>query len=386
MMDNSLALQAKNASPDEIVKVLKDHLITHSLPLWATMGWDTSRGGFIERLDANGAPHLEADRRVRVQARQIYSFAKAAQLGWYPDGRDLALKGLDYMIEKAREPDAKPGYVHLLNSDGSVKDPLRDSYDHAFVLLALATVFALTKDAQVRSEIDRVLRFVDKDLRSPHGGVIEGLPPSLPRRQNPQMHMFEAMIALYEATGEPQFQNRAGDFFGLFAANFFDQQTQTLGEYFEDDWAAIKPGVVEPGHQAEWVWLLRGFERNTGCPTARFRSSLLKSALRYQDPSTGFLVDEGDPTGRVTRSTRRLWPQTELAKAWIAQAETAEEGAEAEARSALVRLFIHYLNHPVAGCWYDQFDEEGRSLVGFVPASSFYHIICAAAEAEAVLT
>jgi mannose/cellobiose epimerase-like protein (N-acyl-D-glucosamine 2-epimerase family) len=50
-----------------------------------------------------------------------------------------------------------------------------------------------------------------------------------------------------------------------------------------------------------------------------------------------------------------------------------------------VQLYRHYLMHPVVGGWYDQFDRDGRSLVDFIPASSFYHILCAIAEADRVL-
>jgi mannose/cellobiose epimerase-like protein (N-acyl-D-glucosamine 2-epimerase family) len=383
-MSEAATLQFGEAA-ETIVRDLRTWAAEQALPLWSRTGWDAARGGFIERLRADGAADAEAPRRVRVQARQVYSFAKAAQMEWFSEGKEIALKGLDYLLAKGRRADGN-GYVHLLDRDGKVIDDSRDTYDHAFVLLALATVFAATKDSQVRAEIDAVLSFLDRDLRSPHGGFIEGLPPSLPRRQNPQMHLLEAMIALYEATGEAQFQNRAGDFFGLFIGNLFDQQTQLLGEYFEEDWTKINPVVVEPGHQAEWLWLLRGFERNTGCPTGRFRVALLKGALRYRDATTGCLVDEGDAAGNIVKATRRLWPQTEIAKAYIAQAETSEAGAEDEAKRALVRLHRHYLSHPVAGGWYDQFDSEGRSLVDFVPASSFYHIICAIAEAAQVLS
>jgi mannose/cellobiose epimerase-like protein (N-acyl-D-glucosamine 2-epimerase family) len=132
-------------------------------------------------------------------------------------------------------------------------NPLRDTYDHAFVLLALASVYRLGQDAQVRAEIDSLVSFLDTQLRSPNGGFLEGLPPSLPRRQNPQMHLFEAMIAAFDATGDLAFQNRAAEFFNLFNANLCDPQSQVLGEYFEDDWSKIEPVIVEPGHQAEWV-------------------------------------------------------------------------------------------------------------------------------------
>lgn len=380
-------MAAATDDPDEltIVETLKTLMIQHSLPLWAGIGWDQSTGGFIEKLDQSGKADVAAPRRIRVQARQIYCYARAAQLGWYPQAREIAMKALGYLLSRAKSPDGEPGYVHLLAPDGAVMDARRDTYDHAFVLLALSSVYQLDRDAQVRTEMDSLLAFIDSRLRSPHGGFVEGLPLALPRRQNPQMHLFEAMIAAFDATHEVVFQTRAGEFFSLFLANLYDAQTQTLGEYFEEDWSRILPACVEPGHQAEWVWLLKGFERITGCPTSRQRSALLSSALRYREDGTGCLFDEGDAAGRVTKHTRRCWPQTEIAKAWIAQAEAGEPGAADQARRALVRLHRYYLRHPVAGGWYDQFDREGRSIVNFIPASSFYHILCAVAEADRVI-
>src|SRR6266404_8969244 len=318
---------AQSIGPEyqDIVNFLKSLMIEHSLPLWSGEGWDPVAGGFIEKLDIEGRADRAAPRRVRVQARQIYSFAKAAQMGWYPEGREIAIKGLDYLLAKAKSPDGRPGFVHLLGRDGSTLNATRDTYDHAFVLLALSTVYRLSHDAQVRDESS------------------------------------------------------------LFVANLYDPQRGVLGEYFEEDWSKIEPVSVEPGHQAEWVWLLKGFERITGCPTARHRGQLLASALHYRDPATGLLVDEGDADGNIRKSTRRCWPQTEIAKAWIAQAEAGEAGAADDARTALARLERHYLSHPVAGGWYDQFDRDGNSLVATIPASSFYHVLCAVAEAEQVL-
>jgi mannose-6-phosphate isomerase len=369
----------------DVVARLKRRMVEDALPLWSAVGWDHAAGGFIDRLHRDGTADTAAPRRVFVQARQIWCYAKAAQMGWYPQGRAIALKGLEHLLARAKAPDGKPGYVHRLTPEGAVLDARRDSYDHAFILFALATVYALDQDAQIRAEIDALLAFLDGHLRSPHGGVHESLPVSLPRRQNPQMHLFEAMIACFEATHDLSFQNRAGEFFALFLANLYDKRKCILTEYFEEDWSKIEPVSVEPGHQAEWVWLLKGFERITGCPTGQRRAELLATAQRYCDAATGCLVDEGDDAGHTRRSTRRLWPQTEIAKAWIAQAESGEAGAADEARAALVRLERHYLSHPVRGGWYDQFDSDGKSLIDTIPASSFYHVLCAVTEAEQVL-
>jgi N-acylglucosamine 2-epimerase (GlcNAc 2-epimerase) len=144
------------------------------------------------------------------------------------------------------------------------------------VLLALSSVYALGRDAQVRAEIDALCGYLDSQLRSPHGDFLEGSPASMPRRQNPQMHLFEVM------------------------------KKRVLGEYFEGDWSRIEPVSVVPGQQAEWVWLLKGFERLTGCPTARLPGELLaSSALRYRDEATGCLIDEGDANGNITGACGR---------------------------------------------------------------------------------
>jgi mannose/cellobiose epimerase-like protein (N-acyl-D-glucosamine 2-epimerase family) len=380
-----MTAQSGDAQSLDIIETLRTLIVEHSLPLWSGEGWDRTTGGFIDRLDIEGRADRAAPRRVRVQARQIYCFAKAAQMGWYPEGREIALKGLDYLLVKAKSPDGRPGFVHLLDPAGAIANSMRDTYDHAFVLLALSTAYQLDNDAQIRDEIESLLAFLDTALRSPHGGFIEAIPATLPRRQNPHMHLLEAMIATFDATGDPAYQSRAGELFGLFIANLYDPRRQILGEYFEEDWSKIEPVCVEPGHQAEWVWLLKGFERITNCPTARHRAGLLASALRYRDDATGCLLDEGNADGSIRKSTRRLWPQTEIVKAWLAQLEAGEQGAADEARNALVRLYRHYLCHPVRGGWYDQFDRDSRSLVDFIPASSFYHILCAATEAERVL-
>lgn len=311
--------------------------------------------------------------------------AGGPNLGWFPQGREIALKGFERLLKTARSPDGAPGYVHSLASDGAVIDASRDTYDHAFVLLALATLYQATEDAQVRAEMESVVGLFDRELRGRLGGFVEGIPPRLPRRQNPHMHAFEALIAVYEATGDAIFQTRAGDLYSLFVRNLFDPEIKMVGEYYDERWNPLEPVLVEPGHQAEWLWLLRCFERITGCPTARHRTMLLDAMLKFRDPLTGCLLDEVDGAGAITKSTRRLWPQTEMAKAWIAQAESNEPDAADQARAALVRLEQHYLRHPVAGGWYDQFDSAGHSLVEFIPASSFYHVLCAVAEADRVL-
>src|ERR1700730_7874427 len=128
-MADTHSAAATDPSDVDIVGKLKRRMIEHCLPLWSNEGWDRTTGGFIERLNTDGSADRLAPRRVMVQARQIYCYAKAAQMGWYSDGREIALKGLDHLLAKAKAPDGRPGSVHTLPHDGSGLHPLRGTLD-----------------------------------------------------------------------------------------------------------------------------------------------------------------------------------------------------------------------------------------------------------------
>ena len=378
----------------DVAASLRDWAANTALPLWARAGFDEERGGFQERLHLDGTPDRKCPRRTVVQARQIYVYAHAAVLGWYPDGTRVALRALEFMLAKCRGPDGGPGYVHRLAPDNAVLDPRRDTYDHAFVLLALAWLARASGDSQVRALIDEALGFMDEHLSAGDGTLFEyqplfDTPPQPePRRQNPHMHAYESMLALHETIAHPSAVARAQALRDLLEVNFLDAQTGTIGEYFTDDWRRwpdAQGELAEPGHHAEWSWLLRRHHTLCGVEAEPLAGDLLQVALRSADPETGFVVDEVDRAGTVRKASRRCWPQTELAKALLAAAEAGGRGAADDAAHILQGIAGHYLAGPFPGGWIDQFDASGRSLAEYVPASTFYHLFCAITEADRVL-
>ena len=196
------------------------------------------------------------------------------------------------------------------------------------------------------------------------------------------------MLALHETLVHPEAIPRARRLLDMFNSAFFDHDSKMLAEFFTDDWERA-PGpagdAVEPGHHAEWAWLLRRHERLTGAPASGTARDLLQSALRFTDAATGFLIDDADRNGSVRRATRRTWGQTELGKAWLAEAEIGRQGAADKACIALKALADHYLDRPFVGGWTDQFDAAGNALTQNMPASTFYHVFCAIAEADRVI-
>jgi mannose-6-phosphate isomerase len=357
--------------------------------LWHERGWDHRQGGFVERLSEEGQPDWIAPRRVRVQARQIYVYAHAAVLDWYPAARTVALQGFDWLMAHCRRDRTGPGFVHLVAPDGAVLDGRIDAYDQAFGLLALAWMLRLTGDSQIRTLIDAEIAYLEDTLADPlAGGWLEGAPAALPRRQNPQMHAFEAMLALFEATGDPAFLRRAKAFLDLLTDRLIDARSGALPEYFDASFRPVDDAggqAVEPGHHFEWVWLMLSYARLTGTGMQQQALPLYDWAMAHGCDLGGFAIDEVTLEGAPRLQSRRLWPQTEMAKANLAlQEHCLHPEAASRADAALARLARDYLVAPVRGGWIDRIDAHGDRVSGPIPASSFYHIFCAVAEAARV--
>jgi mannose/cellobiose epimerase-like protein (N-acyl-D-glucosamine 2-epimerase family) len=366
---------------DAAASRIRAWLVDKALPLWAGAGVDP-RGGFAEALDLAGEPLVTAPKRVRVQARQIYVYSHAALLGLWPDGARLARAGWDFVRRHAWLEGG--GVAHLLGPDGFILDRKRDTYDQAFMLLALGWLCRAAPDPALMSALYELADSIERNLRHPIEGYREDDAGGLPRRQNPHMHLFEAFLSAHAATGDPRFLERAGDIYGLFQRRFFDADRSALIEHFTDDLVPV-PGdmgtFIEPGHHFEWAWLLQEFGRLAGQDMGAQARALYDFAARHgRESKTGLAYDEVWIGGGVKKASKRCWPQTEALKAEIALADIEGRKPGPEAAAILDLIFRYYLDGAIAGGWNDVVDATNRPLSTTIPASTLYHLFLAFAE------
>jgi mannose/cellobiose epimerase-like protein (N-acyl-D-glucosamine 2-epimerase family) len=341
----------------------------HALPLWAERGVDPT-GRFHEVLDFDGRPVPGRPRRTRVQARQVYVFAEAASLGW-SDGAAIARRGLDRLIETCRRPDGL--WISTSDDAGRPLDETPDLYDLAFVLFALAAAHRVLDDPRARPLALETLAAIDARMRSPHGGWHEALPPRLPRRQNPHMHLLEAMLAWQATAPDPAFDAAARESLRLCREHFL--RDGHIHEYFTEDWR-LDPDqghVIEPGHLEEWAWLL-GEAEAAGLDSFGDAPAALHKRAWETGQWFAFLVRETTTDGRYLDQGRRLWAQTEAIRTQLAMGETALGLA------TLDEVFATHLAVALPGQWLDSYDADGRPLDTVVPASTFYHLMTAFSE------
>jgi len=372
---------------------LRPWLIDHVCRFWLARLHDPA-GGFFESLDALGAPVATPRRTTLVQARLTYVFSHAYLLSHDPVFREAARHGLASLMRAARAPDG--GWFRAVSIEGATLDNARDAYDHAFVLFALAWYFRATRDASAIQLADATWGFMQQRLGDPqHGGFFEEFAPGrsevkLPRRQNPHMHLLEALLALHAATAEKNWLRRATALVDLFKRRFVDPQTGALIEFFGQDWS-IAPGEEglsrEPGHQFEWVWLLHEYFRATRDESVTpYAERLFAFGSRYGiDPDDGAAFDGVDASGQAVATTKLLWPQTEYIKACVARAEWSNDAAARAAIRKHLALIGKAFMRPDGANWHNQLARDGTPIAPVTPARVLYHLFLCVAEADRLL-
>jgi mannose/cellobiose epimerase-like protein (N-acyl-D-glucosamine 2-epimerase family) len=360
------------------------------IPNWIDRAVQPGRPGFVEHLDPDAVGDAGTDRTTLVTARLTYVFSHAHLLD--PAGPALAVAqhGFSFLRNACR--DGQGRFLHVVGENGTPMDARTDLYDLAFVLFAMAWFYRATQDRQALAIANDVMSFIEREMPHSEGGFAEDTLGTLPRRQNPHMHLLEAFHALAEATGEERWLACASHIVRLARERMIDVETGSLGEYFTEDWRPA-PGAAgtwrEPGHHFEWTWLLLHHWRLTGDEDARrLADTLYAFAIAHglDDGIAGPVAafDGVDRTGNLVASTKLLWPQTEAIKAFLARVELLGDADAARRLEIHVDSLFSSFVVPETGLWFNQLTRSGAPAQTVLPVRVLYHLVLALAECERV--
>lgn len=366
-----------------------------AMPLWSTAGTDWVQGGFAEKLNDQGQP-VDEPRRTRVVARQLYVFSVARKLGWQGDASRWVGHGLDFLLNRLKQADGT--FASSVTPAGQVVNARFDLYEQAFALFAMATAYRLNPQASqgLRVASERLLEALRARWAHPEMGFEESIPPSVPLRSNPHMHLFEAALQWAEALPHPdqRWGALADELAALSLRHLIDAASGLVTELFDAHWGPM-PGadgtLAEPGHQFEWGWLLCRWARQNPRQHPEAEAALAAAQRMVHlaeahgiDRQRGVAINEINTDLSVREAHAKLWPQTERIKAWVALAQLAHDRGDAtalaqalQAATAAMSGLRAYLHHPVAGAWQEVWRADGSWQPEPVRASSLYHIVCA---------
>jgi mannobiose 2-epimerase len=138
--------------------------------------------------------------------------------------------------------------------------------------------------------------------------------------QNPMMHLFEALLALHDATGSKDVFRDAQAHADTIFSRLYDQREGRLPEYYERDWKPSPPerrGYLELAHQLEWAFLLsHAVEKGFPKRYLEIGGRLLDYGMKVgYDKEAGGVFSRGDYQGNAMRGAKGWWEQCETLRA-----------------------------------------------------------------------
>ena len=280
------------------------------------------RGGF-HALDFSGrAMPGETERPLHATTRMAHGFAIAHLMG-RPGAADLLDHAMDAIWRHHR--DAKHGgYFWSFDANGPrERDKL--AYGHAFVLLAGSSAQCAGHPDAGRL-IGDITEVLETKFWEPGPGVSaeefreDWSPFSAYRGQNSNMHLTEALMAAFEATGERSYLDKAERIADRILRVGAGGADWRVPEHYHADWSVdaayvgpdvFRPHGYTPGHAMEWarlalqLWALGG-KRVEWLPDAA-RRLFAQAVAQGWDPRGGlYYTLNYDGTPRVR--DRLWWP------------------------------------------------------------------------------
>lgn len=338
-------------------------------------------GGFFHYFRDDGSVYDASHRHLVSSTRFVFNYAMAAREFDREDYREAARHGLRYLRQAHRDP-VGGGYAWTLR-DGVPEDRTNHAYGVAFVMLAYASALkgGIAETAPWLEETWQLLEtwFWDEEAGLYRDEADPSWRFSDYRGQNANMHLCEALIAAYEASGESRYYYRAR----TLASHMTRRQASLAGglvwEHYDRDWNVdwdyhrddpkhlFRPWGFQPGHQTEWAKLLlildqhaqeRGAPVDWLLPTAQH---LFDTAIAHSwDERHGGLCYGFDPDGAVCDDDKYFWVQAE---SLAAAARLAHRTGQVRYWDWYQRLWAyswrHFVDHE-HGAWFRILDRENR--------------------------
>lgn len=284
-------------------------------------------GGFYQNFKDDGQVFDPGFKQLVSSTRIIVNYARAYSLFNKTEYKERALHGLKY-LEDVHWQASTQNYVWTLQ-DNKPLDMTQQAYGYAFVLLAYSAL-QQHKVCDTLPQMKRTYELLEQRFWQTDYGLYadelsaEGVLSEY-RGQNSNMHLCEAMLAAFEASGNQQYLSRAS----LLAENITQKQADLtnglIWEHyqvdFQPDWDYNKndpknlyrPWGFQPGHQTEWAKLLLVLYRHTQ------ESNLLEKAqflfdnayMKSWDKENGGLIYGFDPEGKWCDDDKYFWVQAE---------------------------------------------------------------------------
>ena len=287
-------------------------------------------GGGFSWLDDAGAPVRSAGSQLWIAGRYTYCAVLGHLLG-APGQAERVEHGLAFLRSGAlRDPVHGGWFVTAGAADDAANSDAKESYGHAFVLLAAASAKLAGFDADdLHTDALAVLeRWWEADASMYADTWNRDFTVLDPYRgANPNMHLVEAGLLAYEADGDRRHVERSTAIARRLIGDVTARNAWRLPEHYREDWTPdpeygadspdshFRPYGATVGHWLEWARLLVALETAQRDATGSADAWLIDAARSLFDRAVadawyerrGGFAFSTDWTGRVLNDHRFHW-------------------------------------------------------------------------------
>jgi len=314
------------ALPDfRSVAFLRDH-VADTMAFYHPRCIDPA-GGFFHYFLDDGTVYERDHRHLVSSTRFIFNYASAWLEFGEPAYQQAVRHGVAYLRDVHRDP-VRGGYAWTLRG-GAVEDADNHTYGLAFVMLAYAWALKAGMP-EAREWVAETWQLLEQHCWEPSQGLYRDQADadwqfSNYRGQNANMHLCEALLNAFEATGEARYLQRAVQLAEAITRRQAARSGGLVWEHYDTHWLPdwdynkddprnlFRPWGFQPGHQTEWAKLLLMLERHVQAdwllPVARH---LFDTAVaRSWDATHGGLHYGFAPDGTICDGDKYFWVQAE---------------------------------------------------------------------------
>lgn len=369
----------------------------------------TSSGGFHQYFHPDGRPDQGNQHSHLVScARMTINFAVTARHFGDPGYLAAARQGLSF-LRAAHRDSATGAYAWIIDqgrpAGNRVVDARVHTYGLAFVLMAYARGHQVGV-ARAREHMAETYDFMERHFwEDQHELYADELGPDLAQKstyrgQNANMHCCEAMIAAFEATGEPKYLSRALRIAHRLTVVLASRTQGLLWEHYSPDWQhdfdynrhdltdKLRPWGYQPGHMTEWAKLLLAIHRHE--PHDWLLSTaheMFNHAMRLgYDREHGGLYYTVAPDGAVCNDAKYSWVQAETIAAAAYLADAMRQGLYWSVYRELWSYVRQHMVDRQLKCWHRNLTRSNQGFIDTVAMGrTDYHAIGACIDVSQLL-
>ncbi len=280
--------------------------------------------GFMQpRLDRRWQAREPYTTDLVSQCRLLFLMSMGYEVTHETKYQDAARRGGDFLLDHFRDPKTLRWYREV-DRDGKVVDASVPEDDIPFVVFALAHAFQVTQQDRFRTVALTTWSQGNWDVLIRARALVQGkqttavtASASGTRTYTGMLHLFEALLALQDATGTPAVGDDIAALAAFLEQRLYQPKTGRLPWRFTADWRplpASQGGVINFGYQVEWAYdLSLAVTRGLSEDYHPFAQTLLDDAIALgYDSTEGGLFESADYEGKLLSKHKGTWQQTQL--------------------------------------------------------------------------